>query len=158
MDTTAQSLVRAADDDQCLLLLAFDRFRFCFVEDSVGGLAVLAGLSHRFLGAGEFGRGDDFHGLSDFLDVADGFEAAFDFAEGGVVGILRLDGGKSSGRGSGGAMAMSVFVSLPKSSSCWGFDEPSYRSVADVPARKAGRAALDNMTAAARRVEMGMGA
>lgn len=99
MHAAAEAFVGAADDEQDFLVLAFEGFGLGFVEDGLGGLAVGAGLGHGALGFGEFGRGDDFHGFGDFLDVFDGFEAAFDFAEGGIVG--GLEGGDGRGRWAG---------------------------------------------------------
>ena len=44
------------------------------------------------MGPGEFGGSDDFHGFGDLFDVADGLEAAFNFAEGGIASSIRGDG------------------------------------------------------------------
>ena len=107
MDTTAETLVGAADNEQRLLALALHRLRLGLLENSVGRLAIGARLGHGALRAGELGGGDDFHGLGDLLNVADGLQAAFDFAEGGVLGILR--GGKG---GSGRAMAADRYQCL----------------------------------------------
>lgn len=52
-------------------------------------MAVGTRVGHGAGCAGELGGGDDLHCLCDLFDVADGFEAAFDFSEGGVgCGIL----------------------------------------------------------------------
>lgn len=91
MDTTAKSLVGAADNDQRSLALALNGLGLGALEDSVGSLTVLAGLVHGLLRAGELGRGDDFHGLGDLLNVLDGLEAALDLAKGGVAGGI-VDG------------------------------------------------------------------
>jgi hypothetical protein len=98
VNTTAETLVGTADDDQGLLALALHGLGLGAVEDGVGGLAVGAGLPHGLLGAGELGGGDDLHRLGDLLDVADRLEAALDFTEGGVAGGIGGDerGGPST--------------------------------------------------------------
>ena len=92
MDTAAKTLVRRAYYDEGFLLFGLDRLSLCFFEDSVGSLSVASRFHHCALSSVEFGRGDDLHGFGDFFDVADGFEAAFDFAEGGIAGGIRGDG------------------------------------------------------------------
>lgn len=92
MDTAAKTLVRGADNDEGFLVFRLDRLGLCFFEDGVGSLAVASGFHHCALGSVEFGGGDDLHGFGDFFDVADGFEAAFDFAEGGIAGGIGGDG------------------------------------------------------------------
>lgn len=86
VNTTAETLVGAADDVQGLLALSLEGFRLGGLEDLLGGLAVFAGLVHGPLGAGQLGGGHDLHGLGDLLDVADRLQAAFDLAQGGVCG------------------------------------------------------------------------
>jgi hypothetical protein len=95
VDTTAEALVGAADDNQCLLLLVGDGLGLGALEDGVGGLAVCAGGGHGLLGAGELGRGDNLHGLGDLLDVANRLETALDFTESGIAGSV---GGGEGGR------------------------------------------------------------
>lgn len=88
VNTSAEALIRAGDHDEGFLVFALDGLGLGLVEDGVGCLAVGAGFGHVALGPGEFGGGDDFHSFGDFFDVADGFEAAFDFAEGGIGGAV----------------------------------------------------------------------
>ena len=70
MDTTTETLVRAADDQQILLSLALLCLGLGLLENSVRCLTVGPGLGHSLLGTGELGRGYDLHGLGDLLDVA----------------------------------------------------------------------------------------
>jgi len=85
VNTAAEALVGGAHDDEDFLVgFAVESLRLGFFEDRIGGLAVGTGFGHGLLGAGEFGGCDDFHGFCDFFNVADGFEAVLDFAEGGV--------------------------------------------------------------------------
>jgi hypothetical protein len=81
VNTTAETLVGGADDDEGLLLLGLGGLGLGGFEDLVGGLAVAAGLGHGTLGAGELGGGDDLHGVGDLLDVLDGLEAAVNFSK-----------------------------------------------------------------------------
>ena len=92
MDTTAETLVRRADYDEGFLVLGLEGFGLGFFEDCVGCLSVASRVYHCALGSVEFGGGDDFHGFGDFFNVADGLEAAFDFAEGGIAGGIGGDG------------------------------------------------------------------
>ena len=91
MDTTAKTLVRGAHYDKGFLIFGLDGLGLCFFEDSVGSLSVGSRVYHCALGFIQFGGGDDFHGFGDFFDVADGFEAAFDFTEGGIASGIRGD-------------------------------------------------------------------
>ena len=84
VDTTAETLVRGADDEQCLVAVVEGQ-GLGALEDLVGGLAVGARGGHGPLGAGELGGGDDLHGLGDLLDVANRLEAALDLTERGVA-------------------------------------------------------------------------
>ena len=86
MDPSTETLVGAGNDVKRLLGIVFHGFGFRFFEDGIGGLAVGARFSHCALGTGKLSGGDDLHGFCDFFNVADGFEAAFDFAEGCVGG------------------------------------------------------------------------
>lgn len=86
VNTTAETLVGRADDEQNLLVLALEGLGLSLGEDLAGGLAVVLGLSHGALGAGQLGRGDNLHGLGDLLDVANGLETALDFTEGREAG------------------------------------------------------------------------
>lgn len=92
MDTAAKTLVRGAHYNEGFLIFGLDRLGLCLFEDCVGSLSVSSRLQHCALGFVEFGRGNDFHGFGDFFDVADGFEAAFDFAEGGITSGICGDG------------------------------------------------------------------
>ncbi len=92
MDTAAKTLVRGAHYDEGFVLFRFNRFGFCFFKDNVGSLSVASRFLHCALGSVEFGGGNDFHGFGDFFDVADGFETAFNFAEGGIAGGISGDG------------------------------------------------------------------
>lgn len=84
VDTTAETLVRGADDEQCLVAVVEGQ-GLGALEDLVGGLTVGARGGHGPLGAGELGGGDDLHGLGDLLDVANRLEAALDLTESGVA-------------------------------------------------------------------------
>lgn len=86
VDTTAETLVGAADDDQGLLAVALNGLGLGAVEDGVGGLTIGTGLPHGPLGAGELGGGDNLHRLGDLLNVLDRLEAALDFTKGGIAG------------------------------------------------------------------------
>lgn len=97
VDATTEPLVGAANHEQRLLVFGVLALggalgRLGLVEDRVGSFTVGTGLDHGALGAGELGRGHDLHGLGDLFDVADGLEAAFDFAEGGLLGLCRGEG------------------------------------------------------------------
>ena len=85
VNTTAETLVGGADDEQ-RLLLALGSLGLRSLVDLVRGLTVRAGLGHGLLGAGELRRGDDLHRLGDLLDVLDGLQAALDLAKGGIAG------------------------------------------------------------------------
>ena len=101
--------------------------------------------------ASKLRRGDDFHGLGDLLDVADGLETALDLTESGIVGGLRDERGGDGRRAVGGR---SVGGCLKEWLRCarrhvegaarrvW--EGRTYRMAA-APALKAGRAAVDNM-------------
>lgn len=95
VDTTAETLVGAADHDQRLLALALQRLGLGLLEHGVGRLTVLAGLGHGPLGAGELGGCDDLHRLGNFLNVANRLQAALDLAQSGIGG----GGGCIEGRG-----------------------------------------------------------
>lgn len=86
MNTAAKTLVGAGHNNKGFLFLPLVGFGLGFLEDGVGSLAVGSRLSHRSLGLIELGRGNDFHRFGDFLDVANGFETAFDFSERCIVG------------------------------------------------------------------------
>ena len=85
VNTTAETLVGAANDNELLLVLTLEGLGLGGVVDGVGGFAVNAGFGHGSLGTVELGRGDDLHCLCDFLDVADGLETSFDLTEGCVA-------------------------------------------------------------------------
>ena len=98
VDTTTETLVGGAHDQEGLLALAFGGDGAGLLEGLLRGLSVDDGLVHGLLGAGELGGGDDLHGLGDLLDVADGLEAALDLTESGIVGGLCDERG-GDGRG-----------------------------------------------------------
>jgi hypothetical protein len=106
VNTTAETLVGGADDDEGLLLLGLGGLGLGGFEDLVGGLAVAAGLGHGTLGAGELGGGDDLHGVGDLLDVLDGLEAAVNFSKRRVA---------SGGAGSSSSNPTNAIVSIKKS-------------------------------------------
>ena len=87
VDTTAETLVGAGNNEQSLLVL--EGLGFGTLEDLVGGLSVGARFIHSSLGTGETGRGDDLHGVGDLLDVLDGLQTALDFTESSEVGGIR---------------------------------------------------------------------
>ena len=87
VNTTAKTLVRAGHNVKSLLVL--QGLGLGLLEDSVGGLSVVARFIHSLLGAGETGRGNDLHGVGDLLNVLDGLEASLDLTqsrEGGGIG------------------------------------------------------------------------
>ena len=94
VDTTAETLVGGADNNQCLVAVV-NGLGLGALEDGVGGLTVGTRGSHGLLGAGELGGGDDLHGLGDLLDVANRLEAALNLTESGVASGVR---GKRGGR------------------------------------------------------------
>ena len=100
-------------------------------------------LSHCFLGSGQFGRSNDLHGFRNLLDVANGFEAPFDFAQGCISGGWCCDG-----PGEDVSTLRGFRDQWPIVSSHAGYVEAkrTYRAVTGTPTRKAGRATLDNMT------------
>src|SRR5690606_1759232 len=68
MNTTAKTLVGRSNDDELLAFL--DALGLGVLKDLVGGFTVDLGLLHSTLSAGEFGRGNDLHGVGDLLNVA----------------------------------------------------------------------------------------
>jgi len=94
VNTTAKTLVGASNDVKSLLVL--QRLGLGLLENSVGGLTVVAGLIHGLLGAGKTGRGNNLHGLGDLLDVLDGLETALDLTQSREVGGIGR-GGASDG-------------------------------------------------------------
>lgn len=93
VDTTAETLVGAGNDEQSLLIL--EGLGFGLLEKSVGGLTVGTGVGHGLLSASQTGRGNDLHSVGDLLDVLDGLETAFDFTQGRKVGGI---GGRGASR------------------------------------------------------------
>lgn len=92
VDTTTETFIGAADDEQLLLALGLQRLGLRLFEDGVRGLAVSAGIGHRSLGAGELGRSHNLHRLGDLFDVLNRLQAALDFTKGRISrGILRND-------------------------------------------------------------------
>lgn len=71
MDTAAETFVGASNNDQGFLSFFCHCLGFGLFEDGVGRLAVVSRFGHCALGPGELCGSDDFHGLCDFLDVAD---------------------------------------------------------------------------------------
>ena len=88
VNTTAETLVGAADDVEGLLALGLQGLGLGGIVDLVGRLAVADGVAHGALGAGQLGGGDNLHGLGDLLDVANRLETALDLTEGGVGGSV----------------------------------------------------------------------
>lgn len=152
VDTTTETLVRGADNNQCLLAVV-DGLGLGALEDGVGGLTVDTRGVHGPLGAGELGGGDDLHGLGDLLDVANRLEAALDLTESGIAGGV--------GRGKGGGPAdaniqsaldaiedaMDTAIAMHRAwKSC--DTGGAYRAAAAaMPALMAGRAARDSIMA-----------
>ncbi len=96
MDTTTKTFVGACNYDECFLVLVLEGLSFSFFEDGVGRLTVFSGLRHCTLSSSEFGRGDNFHSLRDFLYIFDRFQALLDFPESCIVGGLGGHGPGSS--------------------------------------------------------------
>lgn len=71
MDTTTKTFVGAGNYDKCFLILVLEGFGFSFLEDGVGRLTVCSRFRHCTLSSSEFGGGDNFHSLCDFLNVFD---------------------------------------------------------------------------------------
>lgn len=86
VDTTTETLVGRADNQESLTLGVLGGLGLGLLENLVGSLTVGARGVHGTLSAGELGRGDNLHGLGDLLDVADRLETALDFTESGEVG------------------------------------------------------------------------
>jgi hypothetical protein len=154
VDTTAETLVGTADDDQGLLAISLHGLGLGAVEDGVGGLTVGTRLPHSLLGAGELGGGDDLHGLGDLLDVANRLETAFDFTEGGIAGGI---GGSERGGPSTADLSqflmrfemqwLSQMRGAAREKLQWRAEEGAYRAAAARPALRAGRAARDSILA-----------
>jgi hypothetical protein len=154
VDTTAETLVGTADDDQGLLAIALHSLGLGAVEDGVGGLTVSTGLPHGLLGAGELGGGDDLHGLGDLLDVANRLETAFDLTESGITGGI-------GGNERGGPSTADFSQFLMRLGMQWQWQvrgaareklrrragAGAYRATAARPALRAGRAAEDSILA-----------
>lgn len=102
VDTTTETLVGGAHNQECPLALAIIGHGTSLLEGLLRGLSVDDGLVHGPLGAGELGGGDNLHGLGDLLDVADGLEAALDLTESGIVGGLGDKRGGDGRRAAGG--------------------------------------------------------
>lgn len=104
VNTTAETLVGGADDDEGLLLVGLGGGGLGGLEDLVGGLAVLAGVVHAAGSTGELGGGDDLHGVCDLLDVSDRLETSLDLTE------SRIGGG---GAGASSSSKARVIISPP---------------------------------------------
>jgi hypothetical protein len=107
VNTAAETLVGAADDDELLLALGLGGLRLGRRVHLVASLAVLARLGHAALGACELGRGHNLHRLGDLLDVANRLEAALNFTEGREVGRGARRSCHSGGGGSSGSQSRS---------------------------------------------------
>lgn len=152
VDTTAETLVGAGNDEQSLLVL--EGLGLGTLEDLVRGLSVGSRVLHSSLGTGETGRGDDLHGVGDLLDVLDGLQTALDFTEGSEVGRIR---------GSSATRISTQFVPIVKypleqrapQRQCYGYASAAarmvgcgpetYRVTAALPALTAGRTARENI-------------
>lgn len=91
VNTTAETLVGGADDEQGLALtLELGSSGLGGLVDLVGSLTVALGVVHGTLSTSELGRGDNLHGVGNLLDVANRLEAALDLTKsrkgGGRVG------------------------------------------------------------------------
>lgn len=86
VNTTAETLVGGAHDDEGLLLVGLGGGGLGGLEDLVGGLSVLAGVVHAAGGTGELGGGDNLHGVCDLLDVSDGLQTSLDLTESRIGG------------------------------------------------------------------------
>lgn len=91
VNTTAETFVGRADDDQSLGLTLGDG-GLGGLEDLVGGLTVAAGVVHGLGSAVELGRGNNLHGVGDLLDVANGLETALDLTKSGISSSVGSDG------------------------------------------------------------------
>lgn len=80
VNTTAETLVGAADDQE-LLLVRLKSLGLSRLENGVGGGAVDAGVLHGALSTVELGGGNDLHGVCDLLDVANRLQPALDLTE-----------------------------------------------------------------------------
>jgi hypothetical protein len=99
VNTTAETLVGRADDDEGLLVLLLEGLGLGRLVNLVGSLAIGAGVVHGTSGTGELGGGDNLHGVGDLLDVADGLEAALNLTKGGIGSSGSGSGNGSSARG-----------------------------------------------------------
>lgn len=88
VNTTAKSLVGAANDIKSLLALTLDCLGLGRLKDLTRGLTILGSISHGTLGTGELGGGDDLHGVGNLLDVSNRLEATLDFTQSGVAGAI----------------------------------------------------------------------
>lgn len=151
MDTAAETLVRAADNDQRLGAITLQWLGLGALEDGVGGLSERTGSIHGSCGAGELGGRHDLHRLGDLFDVANRLEAALDFTEGGISGGI---GGSERYGPRKTAFCQYVMQLQPQ----WmqrvvgvegeklGKRARAYRAAA-MPALRAGRAARDSILA-----------
>lgn len=85
---SAKTFVGAGNNEKSFLVAVFSWLGLGLVEDLLRCFAVLLRLLHGLLSLGELGAGHNLHRLCDFGDVLDGLQAAFNFAEGGIVGVL----------------------------------------------------------------------
>lgn len=93
VNTTTETLVGRADDNEGLLVLGLKSFGLGGLVNLVGSLTILAGVVHGALGSGELGGGDDLHGVCDLLDVSDGLETVLDLTKSRIGGSGAGDGG-----------------------------------------------------------------
>lgn len=93
VDTTAETLVRAGNNDQGLLVL--EGLGFGVLEDGVGGATVDTRVVHGLLGPSKTSRSNNLHGVGDLLDVLNGLETTLDFTQSREVGGV---GGRSASR------------------------------------------------------------
>jgi hypothetical protein len=107
VNTTAETLIGRADDDEGLLVLSLEGLGLSGLVDLIRGLTVLARVVHGALGSGELGGGDNLHGVCDLLDVSDGLETVLDLTESRIGGSGAGDG---SGPGSAKKDVISIFL------------------------------------------------
>jgi hypothetical protein len=81
VDTTTEALVRAGNNDQCLLVISLQWLRLGLLEYGIGCLAVLSRFMHRTLGPREFRGSHNLHGIRDLFDVTNRLESVLNLPE-----------------------------------------------------------------------------
>jgi hypothetical protein len=155
MDTTAQSFIRACNDQQ--RLFAFCRLCLGFLEDLIRGLTIGSRVCHSPLCPSHLRGSDNLHCLGDFLNVSNGLEPTctkvsslptkafwasgltFDFSKGSIVGCAWRGGTKGCQQGIQKAL-------LDETVSCQAqVLGSSYRAKAALPAHRTGRVARESI-------------